>query len=504
MFSFCFDLLTDLDEYPHLTDFDTYTSSWAQELGDNDAETSPAEDQEVYATGESFWSKIINRFMKIVGGDLSANKNVNVDYGYEDDSYENEEEEEDDATVDEDGEKEEQDEYGGVDNEHGENLEEEYNEEEDNYNENYHENEEYEEQEEEEKGDHGIEDEEEYNEEDNYNEYYHENEENEEHEEEEKGNHGIEDEEEYNEEDNYNEYYHENEENEEHEEEEEDHHGIEDEEEYNEEDNYNENYHENEEYEEQEEEEEEEDDHGIEDDGSETPDGLMIEEDHLKSKEEDSDKDDIASDTVTNAVKGRSFEESYYLHHPYTDVSLVSDRIPVPRPKLNKGMADGFQGERSGAQQGTKDELGDYGENGRPAMGSEYAIDSQTDNGDTPPGSLENEFEGTDKEFSMNEAVYTSSHGKKFGIAKDFNSRYEEGSEQSERVESVDDDGTEGSNEENVDDELFTNYSGDNLESYVLADAEKKESTIHGSRPKRNNGNFINVLNNYVSLNALG
>ena len=499
MFSFCFDLLTDLDEYPHLTDSETYTSSWAQELGDNDSETSPAEDQEEHATGKSFWSKIINRFMKIVGGDLSANKNVNVDYGYEDDSYENEEEEEDDGTVDEDVENEEEDEYGGVDDEHGENLEEEYNEEVDNY-ENYHENEEYEEQEEEEEDDHGIENEEEYyEEEDNY-ENYHENEEYEEHEEEEEDDRGIENEEEYNEEeDNYNENYHENEEYEEHEEE--DDHGIENEEEYNEEeDNYNENYHENEEYEEQEE--EEEDDHGIEDDGSETPDGL-IEEDHLKSKE-DSDKDDIASDIVTNAVKGRRFEESYYLHHPYTDVSLVSDRIPVPRPKLNNGMADGFQGKRSGAQQGTKDEPGDYGENGRPAVGSEYATDSQTDNAETQPGSWENEFEGSDKEFWMNEAVYTSSHGNTFGIAKDFNSRYEEGSEQSEGVDSGDDDRAEGSNEENVDDELFTNYSGENLESYVLADPRKRESTVHGSRPKRSNGNFINVLNNYVSLNALG
>ena len=593
-----FKLLTDLDEYPHLTESDTHTSSWAQELGDTDSETSPADDQEEHATGKSFWSKIINRFMKIVGGNLSANKNENVDYGYEDDSYENKEEEYE-GTVDEDGENENENEEDGEDNynedvyeneEYVENEEEEedgdedeYNEEEDNYNEDVYENEEYVENEEEEDGDEneyneeednynedvyeneeyveneGEEedgDEDEYNEEeDNYNEDVYENEENVENEEEEEDG----DEDEYNEEeDNYNEDVYENEEYVENEEEEDgdeneyneeednynedvyeneeyvENEGEEedgDEDEYNEEeDNYNEDVYENEENVENEEEEEdgdedeynegednynedvygneeylekkgEEDKNDIEDDSSETPDGLT-EENHLKGKQEDADKDEIASDIVENAVKARTLEESYYLHHPFTDISLVSDRIPEPRPKLKNGMADGFHGEMSGTQKETKHEPEDYGKNKRSAVGSEHAIDSQTDNGGT--GSLENEFEGSDEEFWINEAVYTSSRGEEFGIAWDSNSRYEKGSEENEGVEPGDDDEAEGSNDENVDDELFNNYSGDDSESYVLADPEEQESRIHGSHLTRSNGNFMKVLNNYVSLNAFG
>ena len=62
-----------------------------------------------------------------------------------------------------------------------------------------------------------------------------------------------------------------------------------------------------------------------------------------------------------DAVKALGFNDSFCLHHPYSDISLVGDRIPEPRPKLKNRMADGFHGERSGGQKETDESAANGG-----------------------------------------------------------------------------------------------------------------------------------------------
>lgn len=261
------------------------------------------------------------------------------------------------------------------------------------------------------------------------------------------------------------------------------------------------------------------------------------------------------------------YDESYYFQPIFAYSSSAEDIIPerfVSKPNQHNGIDDartaarvriqGGRGRHGNIHGGNYE---DQGKNGNFA-GSDhsnvdgkeqllfhndvYSYTSQShfdfarsprnEIGDIETRSLENEFDGYEGNRGLwnDGQVHMNSPGNRFGVAKDFASGTEHDFEETEDVESGDDDGIEGIEEEDIgsvgngmddgsydtDDFIGVNHelindsgnSGDDSDADYdaykeLADRDNYQM-IHGSRLKRSKGTFMNVLNSFFTLNALG
>ena len=296
---------------------------------------------------------------------------------------------------------------------------------------------------------------------------------------------------------------------------------------------------------------------------SEVPEGFK-EEDLVGEQENDYEE---AINIVKKDVEEFPYDESYYFQPIFAYSSSAEDIIPerfVFKPNQHNGIDDaktaarvriqGGRGRHGNIDGGNYE---DQGKNGNFARSDHSNVDEKekllfhndmysypsqnhfdfersprNEIGDIDTRSLENEFDGYEgnRGLWIDGQVHMNSPGNRFGMAKDFASGTEDDFEETEDVESGDDDGIEGIEEEDIgsvgngmddgshdtDDFTGVNHelindsgnSGDDSDADYdahkeLADRDNYQM-IHGSRLQRSKGTFINVLNSFFTLNALG